>query len=412
LKIDMISEHASPLAALGGADAGGQNVHVAALAAALGRCGHEVRVFTRCDDPGLTGVAQLAPGVMVEHVPAGPPRPVPKDNLHVHMPRFAGWLADRWSASPPDVVHAHFWMSGLAAMTAASRHGMPVVQTFHALGSVKRRYQAAADTSPPERLRTESMIGQSAAAIIATCTDEVRELTALGIAPDRMYVVPCGVDLLRFQPTATTRAADQPAGPPRILTIGRLVPRKGIDTVITALADVPGAELIAAGGPAAVQLDPDPEVCRLRETAGADGVAGRVTFTGRVSHQDVPALMRSASVVVSAPWYEPFGIVPLEAMACGAAVIVSAVGGHLDTVADGVTGLLVPPRDPAALAARLRLLLAEPGLRCSLSRAALHRIRSRYGWDTIAAQTAAVYGGLRERLPARPAAHAENGARS
>jgi glycosyltransferase involved in cell wall biosynthesis len=411
LKIDMVSEHASPLAALGGADGGGQNVHVAALAAALGGHGHEVRVFTRQDDPGLPMAVPLAPGVTVEHVPAGPLRPVPKDGLYVHMPRFAGWLAERWSASPPDVVHAHFWMSGLAAMMAASRPGIPVVQTFHALGSVKRRYQAAADTSPPERLRTESMVGQSAAAIIATCTDEVRELTAYGIAPERMYVVPCGVDCGHFHPAAT-QPDERQSGPPRILTIGRLVPRKGIDTVITALADVPGAELIVAGGPVAGQLDDDQEVRRLQKAARAAGVSSRVTFTGRVSHQDVPALMRSASVVVSAPWYEPFGIVPLEAMACGTPVVVSAVGGHLDTVADGMTGLLVPPRDPAALAVRLRLLLAEPGLQRSLRRAALRRVRSRHGWDTIAAQTAAVYGGLRDQRCARSAAHAENGARS
>jgi glycosyltransferase involved in cell wall biosynthesis len=166
-----------------------------------------------------------------------------------------------------------------------------------------------------------------------------------------------------------------------------------------AMAGVPGAELFVVGGPETVGLDGDSEVRRLRDVARAAGVADRVVFWGRVPHQDVAALMRSASVVVSDPWYEPFGIVPLEAMACGAAVIASAVGGHLDTVIDGVTGLLVPPRDPVTLAARLRSLLAEPGLRTSLGSAGLDRARSRYSWDTIAAETEAVYGQLDETQP-------------
>jgi len=189
----MISEHASPLAALGGADAGGQNVHVAALAAALARRGHEVTVFTRRDCPTTPDVVPLAPGVTVEHVPAGPFRPLPKDDLPRYMPAFADWLAARWSEQPPDVAHAHFWMSGLAALWAA-RRPVPVVETFHALGRVKRRWQAEADTSPPERPGAEATIVRRAAAVIATCTDEVSELAAYGARPETMYVVPCGVD--------------------------------------------------------------------------------------------------------------------------------------------------------------------------------------------------------------------------
>src|SRR2546421_59780 len=148
----MISEHASPLAALGGADAGGQNVHVAALATALARRGHEVTVFTRRDSAGAPDVVPLAPGVTVRHVPAGPFRPLPKDDLLRYMPAFADWLAARWREQPPDVAHAHFWMSGFAALRAAADGPVPVVETFHALGRVKRRWQAEAATSPPQRL--------------------------------------------------------------------------------------------------------------------------------------------------------------------------------------------------------------------------------------------------------------------
>jgi D-inositol-3-phosphate glycosyltransferase len=176
-----------------------------------------------------------------------------------------------------------------------------------------------------------------------------------------------------------------------VLSLGRLVPRKGNDTVIAAIAGVPGAELVIAGGPDPGQLHEDPEVARLSRVAEEYGVADRVRYTGRVPHEDVPAMLRSADVVVSVPWYEPFGIVPVEAMACGKAVVVSAVGGHLDTVEDGVTGLRVPPRDRAALTAALRQLLSDPGLRRKLGTAGAARAADRYGWDTIAADTEAVY---------------------
>jgi D-inositol-3-phosphate glycosyltransferase len=386
----MVSEHASPLAALGGADAGGQNVHVAALATALARRGHEVTVFTRRDSARAPDVVPLAPGVTVRHVPAGPFRPLPKDDLLRYMPAFADWLAARWREQPPDIVHAHFWMSGFAALQAAARGPVPVVETFHALGRVKRRWQAEADTSPPQRLDVETIVARQASAIIATCTDEVSELAAYGARPETMYVVPCGVDGGSFRPEPESDAT-APHPPARVLSLGRLVPRKGNDTVIAAIAGVPGAELVIAGGPDPDQLHDDPEVTRLCQVAEECGVADRVRFTGRVSHQDVPAMLSSAAVVVSVPWYEPFGIVPVEAMACGKAVVVSAVGGHLDTVEDGVTGRLVPPRDPAALTAVLTRLLAEPGLRRKLGTAGAARAAARYSWDTIAAETEAVY---------------------
>jgi glycosyltransferase involved in cell wall biosynthesis len=181
-----------------------------------------------------------------------------------------------------------------------------------------------------------------------------------------------------------------------VLTLGRLVPRKGNDTVIAAIAGMPGTELVIAGGPDPAQLHADPEVARLCRVAEEHGAVDQVRFTGRVPHDDVPALLRSAAVVVSDPWYEPFGIVPVEAMACGRAVVVSAVGGHLDTVEDGVTGRLVPSRDRAALAAALAQLLADPGLRRGLGAAGAARAAARYSWDKIAAETEAVYDRVRQ----------------
>jgi glycosyltransferase involved in cell wall biosynthesis len=402
----VISEHASPLAPLGGVDAGGQNVYVAALARALAGRGHQVTVYTRRDDAGLATRVELAPGVQVEHVPAGPPVPIPKDELAPWMPEFGRWLAARWQEDPatrPDVLHAHFWMSGIAAVSAlrrtARRPGarIPHVQTFHALGSVKRRFQGEDDTSPPHRLAAERMLATEADLVIATCRDEVAELELLG-PPRATRTVPCGVDLDLFTPRGEpapvrTRAGSRPEL--RLLTVGRLVPRKGVDTVIHALARVPGARLVVAGGPDAGRLDADPEVVRLRHRAEQAGVAGRVDFLGRVDQAQLPALLRSADVVVTAPWYEPFGIVPLEAMACGRPLVGSAVGGLLDTVVDGRTGLLVPPRDTAALAQALRDLLADPDARRRMGLAARARAEARYGWDRVAEQVEGAYESAR-----------------
>jgi glycosyltransferase involved in cell wall biosynthesis len=398
--IHMVSEHASPLAALGGADAGGQNVHVAALAAALGRRGHQVTVLTRRDG-ALPDRVPLAPGVTVEHVPAGPPRPIPKDELLPYMDDFAAYLRSRWRTERPAIVHGHFWMSGLAALAAVRDLGIPVVQTFHALGVVKRRHQAAMDTSPLERLPLEARIAREVDLVVATCSDEVRELRALGVRPGSVAVVPCGADLARFRPDGPAAAR---AGRGRVLSIGRLVPRKGVDTVIEAMAGVPHAEYVIAGGPAPGLLAEDPEARRLRRVAEVHGVADRVTFLGRVPHDDAPALMRSADVVVSVPWYEPFGIVPVEAMACGRPVIGSAVGGHLDTIVDGVTGLHVPPRDPVLLARRLRQLLGDRGRRAALGRAAAEHAHARYSWDRVAARTETVYERVIAPAASRPVA--------
>ncbi|WP_251152857.1 glycosyltransferase [Cellulosimicrobium sp. Marseille-Q4280] len=397
MKIAMISEHASPLAALGGVDAGGQNVHVASLATRLGAQGHDVEVYTRRDDASLPERVPLAPRVEVVHVDAGPPVPVPKDELLPHMDAFGADLLRRWSdpAVPdavPDVVHAHFWMSGIAGLLSAPPLGIPLVQTFHALGSVKRRHQGARDTSPRERVARERLLCRGVDRIVATCSDEVAELVALGADPDRVDVVPCGVDIGRFRPGPRRSVhRHREPGTLRLLSIGRLVERKGVDTVIEALPDLPGAELVVAGGPPAAHLEEDEEARRLVKLADALGVLDRVRLVGSVTQDDVRGLMQTADVVVCDPWYEPFGIVPLEAAACGRPVVGAAVGGLLDSVVDGRTGLLVPPRDPAALAAALRRIADDPALGERLGSAARVRAERLYGWTTVAARTLESY---------------------
>jgi D-inositol-3-phosphate glycosyltransferase len=396
MRIDLVSEHASPLAAIGGVDSGGQNVHVAHLAQALGRRGHHVTVHTRRDDPDLPDRVRVAPGVTVEHVRAGPAVPIPKDGLLVHMREFGEQLAHRWAQQPPDIVHAHFWMSGLAVQHGVRGTGIPVVQTFHALGTVKRRHQGAADPSPPSRLRLERDLARDAALVLATCSDEATELAGLDVPDERIAVVPCGVDLDRFTPHGPRASRD---GRYRILSLGRLVPRKGVETTIRALPGVPSAELVIAGGGDATT---EAERGRLAVIAQACGVRDRVRLVGQIPRADVPALLRSADVVVSVPWYEPFGMVPLEAMACGVPVVASAVGGHLDTVVDGRTGLLVPARDAGALAQRLRELLADPARLTAIGSAAAARARSRYGWDRIVDDTERLYHRVLAGTPGFP----------
>ncbi|HST71856.1 MAG TPA: glycosyltransferase [Kocuria rosea] len=394
MRIAMVSEHASPLAALGGVDAGGQNVYVAALAEGLARRGHRVTVYTRRDDARLPDVVELAPGARVVHVPAGPPSPLPKDDLAPYMDEFGRWLARDWARDgAPDLVHAHFWMSGLAARRAAGTLQIPVVQTFHALGAVKRRHQGAADTSPAGRLAAENEIVAAADLVLATCRDERAELLALGGDPSRIEVVPCGVDLDAFAP-APARAE---AHPRRILALGRLVERKGVDVVVRALAQLPGAELVVAGGPDRAELDRDPEALRLRALARELGVAERVELLGRVDHGDAAALLAGADVVACLPWYEPFGMVPLEAMACARPVVGTAVGGLLDSVEDGVTGLLVPPRDVAGTADALRTLLDDPALAARMGRAGRARVERLFGWARVAEQTERAYERVLER---------------
>lgn len=388
MRITMVSEHASPLAVVGGVDAGGQNVHVAALASALAERGHDVVVYTRRDSSDVPDRVELRAGVVVEHLTAGPAVPIAKDDLLPHMDEFAHALARRFAEAPPPVVHAHFWMSGLAALRAAAPYGVPVVQTFHALGTVKRRLQGDDDTSPVRRIGIEREVARRSHRVVATCTDEVHELVLMGTPRSRIDVVASGVDVTRFTP-------DGPAAPrtrrPRLLVIGRLVPRKGVDDAITALASIADAELFVAGGPAADELGHDPEAARLGRLARALGVDHRVHLLGRVPREELPALIRSADLVLCLPWYEPFGIVPLEAMACGVPVVGSAVGGLLDTVIDGVTGALLPPRKPMAVADRVCALLHDADRLAGYSAAGIERVRSHYQWPQLARATERSY---------------------
>jgi glycosyltransferase involved in cell wall biosynthesis len=366
----------------------------------LVRNGHEVVVYTRRTDPGQSERVDSERGFQVVHVPAGPATELPKDELYQYMGNFGRWLIGEWAVDPPDVVHAHFWMSGLASLQAGGELGLPVVQTFHALGVVKKRHQGDADTSPPERIEAERTIGQLVSGVVATCSDELFELVRLGVPRSKVSIAPCGVDVDLFRPGGPTapRGARR-----RLLAIGRLVQRKGFDVGIAALRGLPDTELVIAGGMPVGERSADPEMTRLRDTAWKFGVADRVHLLGQVGRDELPALMRSADLVLCTPWYEPFGIVPLEAMACGVPVVASAVGGLTDTVVDGVTGVHVPPGRPRVLRTVVQSLLEDRYRRTAMSAAGRDRACSRYTWDRVAIETARAYDKAMARSVRQPA---------
>ncbi|MGC5245973.1 glycosyltransferase [Gordonia sp. DT219] len=392
MKIAMVSEHASPLADFGGPDAGGQNVHVAELAAALTRDGHDVTVYTRRDRKHAPVVVTADAGYRVHHINAGPPQSIPKDDIFPHLGAFADELGEALIADRPHVIHAHFWMSGLAAILAGKPLGLPVVVTYHALGAEKRRFQGSEDTSPPSRIAMETVIARHADMIAATCTEEVFALSRMGAPTDRVTVVPCGVDLDAFAAPADPPAVLTPRRTShRVVSVGRLVPRKGFEVAIEALAEVPDTELVIVGGPADGDVLDDPEGARLWSRAQELGVADRVLLTGRMDRDMMPAILQCGDLVLCTPWYEPFGMVPLEAMSAGTPVVAAAVGGLRDTVASGVCGELVPPRDPHALAETLNALLADRNRIDGYSAAGLERVRTRYTWARVASETARIY---------------------
>jgi len=402
-RIAMISEHASPLATLGGVDAGGQNVYVGQLARNLARQGYEVDIFTRRDSEVLPESIEWSTGVRIIHVPAGPREIVPKEELLPYMAEFSDWMVRfcRKQRRSYDLAHANFWMSGLVAAELGRRIGLPFVITFHALGRVRRQHQGEADRFPPERSEIEDRLVAEADQIIAECPQDEEDLIQLYNAdPARITIVPCGFDRTEFWPMSKELvrvslglAPDEKV----ILQLGRMVPRKGIDNVITGLArlrknhGIEARLLIVGGDTDDPEGAPTTEMVRLQELAKTEGVADRVVFIGRRNRENLKYYYSAADIFVSTPWYEPFGITPIEAMACGTPVVGSNVGGIKFTVRDGETGYLVPANDPDALAERLAHLYRHPKLLSVYRKQAIRRANDLFTWEKIGAAVAEVY---------------------
>jgi D-inositol-3-phosphate glycosyltransferase len=391
MKIALVAQHATPLRPRAGVGPDSDGIGLSELTRGLATQGHQVTVYAEKGQPDLPDNTELDDGVRVELINAGPvpAQPEPGDaGLLERVPAFSGPLRSIWHSEPPDIAHALSWTSGLAALAAARDLAVPVVQEFSSLGVTERRNQTKADGATAARIRLEPAIGRCAAAVVATHSGEVPDLARLGVHRSSIRVVPWGIDTSMFTPEGP---AAQRSGRPRLLTVADLGERAALETLLRALTRVPGAELVIVGGPPARELRKDSAYRDLARFAGTLGVTDRVAFAGQVEHGTMPALLRSADLVISTCQYEPSGTTSLQAMACGTPVIAPALDGHMDAVVDGTTGILIPPGQPALLAQRIRQLLAHPMLIEAYGVAAADRARSRYSWERIAAETLAVY---------------------
>ena len=395
MKIALVAQNATPLCPRAGIGPDRDDIGLSELTRKLAGQGHQVTVYAQKNLPDLPDQAELHGGVRVAHIDAGPVRPAaatePGDaDLLERVPAFSGPLRSHWQSERPDVVHALRWTSGLAALAAARDLGIPLVQEFSSLGVTDGRAGAVkADGASAARIRLEPAIGRSATAVVATNSAEMADLTSLGVHRSAIRVVPWGIDTDLFAPEGPVAGRN---GRPRLLTVSDLTRRKPLETLLRALTRVPGAELLVVGGPAEAELPGDDGYAKLAKFAAALGITDRVIFTGKVEHAAMPPLLRSADLVVSTCQYEPSGTTSLQAMACGTPVIAPPVGGHMDAVVDGTTGIIIPPDRPALLAQRIRQLLAHPMMIEAYGVAAVDRVRSRYSWERIAGETLAIYG--------------------
>jgi glycosyltransferase involved in cell wall biosynthesis len=301
------------------------------------------------------------------------------------LPGYARELAGSWRRNPPELVHAHHWTGVLAALAAAREVPVPVIASFGSFASAAHRHGLAADS---QARRLEPGIARAAASVIASTKEEAEELARLGVPGRNVACVPSGVDLRTFRPGpfSVRRKKEQ-----KLIAIGSLAEHRRLDLLLRCLAELPGTDLVIAGGPAAADLEADPGYRVLAKLAAHLGITERVRFTGQVSDARLAGLLRSADLLVSAASYEPEGTAAVQAMACGVPVIATATGGYRDAVIDGTTGMLVPPERPAAIIRPVRELLAAPMRRAAFGIAGADRARSRYAWDRVAAETAAWY---------------------
>jgi D-inositol-3-phosphate glycosyltransferase len=394
-RIAVFSMHTSPLAQPGAGDGGGMNVYVRALASALARAGVECDVYTRAEQRGQPAVVQVEPGFRVLHVPAGPFAPVAKHALHELVEPFVdAAMTTMLERDPVDVLHGNYWLSGAVAHRLKHLLGVPLVATFHTLARVKA--EAGIDDDPEHRTRVEHEVVACADLMLASTPDEQAQLATLYDAdPERIEIVPPGVDHRVFAPGNREAARARLGIEARrvLLFVGRIQPLKGVELALRCLAacDDPATTLLVVGGPSG----PDglTELRRVRALGAALGVAERVRWVRPQPHEGLADYYRAADVCVVPSRAESFGLVALEAAACGTPVVAAAVGGLQSLVDDGETGYLVEGRDPIDYAGPVEKLLADDALRAGMG--ALAAARSlRYSWNMTAARLRRLYGDL------------------
>jgi len=407
LHVAMLSVHTCPLAALGGKETGGMNVYVREVSRELGRMGVSVDVFTRSQDPSIPRVVRLGERARVIHLAAGVEAPMARERVYDHLDEFVEGI-EAWriaEAIDYDLIHAHYWLSGVAALTLKTRWSVPVLQMFHTLGRLKNRVaRSAAELEPAVRLEEETRIVSAADRIVAANVVERAELLRDYAAhASRIATIPCGVDTDLFTPgdRAEARRRLDLDGHPLLLWVGRIAPIKGLDTLLDAVARLSESgqdmRLLVVGGDADERTSG--HETSLRQRIERLGLGDSVRFLGPQPQGVLPLYYAASDVTVLPSYYESFGMVALEAMACGSPVIASRVGGLVTTVRDGVTGFLVPDGDVEALAERIETLVGDPELRWRLGREGV-RWAAQHRWPCVAEAVCKEYASLEARATA------------
>ncbi|SCE75869.1 D-inositol-3-phosphate glycosyltransferase [Micromonospora viridifaciens] len=406
----ILSVHTSPLHQPGTGDAGGMNVYIVEVARRLAEAGVEVEIFTRATSGDLPPVVEMAPGVHVRHITAGPLEGLTKEELPGQLCAFTAGVLRAEAARPPghyDLIHSHYWLSGQVGWLAKERWGVPLVHTAHTLAKVKNAQLAAGDRPEPKaRVIGEEQVVAEADRLVANTRVEARDLIARYDAdPARVTVVQPGVDLDRFRPAsgsrdAAMRAARRRLGLPTrgyvVAFVGRIQPLKAPDVLIRAVAELRARDpeladeltVVICGGPSGSGLD---RPTALIELAGSLGVTDRVRFLPPRTGEDLPALYRAADLVAVPSHNESFGLVALEAQACGTPVLAAAVGGLVTAVRDGVSGVLINGHDPVDWARTLARLLPDQLRRATLARGAERHARN-FSWHRTVSGLLEVYG--------------------
>ncbi len=395
--IAVVSVHTSPLARPGTRDSGGMNVYIRELSRQLCRRAHTMDIFTRRTDPHSPQVVDIDGRTRVIQIEAGP-LDAHKGSLQRYLPEFRSGVVrfQEEQGRSYDLVHSHYWLSGWVGQALKARWNIPHVIMFHTLGEAKNRAHLGEHESD-DRIAGERLVAQGADRVICGSEGERRVLIDYyGVSPSNAVQVPCGVDTEHFRPMGRAqvrRRLQLPDDEPLVLFVGRIEPLKGIDILLRAAAETEGRfRLLVVGGDSREAG----RKSELRRLADDLGIADRVVFRDAVPHDELPLYYNAADVCVVPSYYESFGLVAVEAMACGVPVVASRVGGLLETVRDGQTGYLVPWRCPEPFAERLELLLDNEPLRRSLGRMARAAVE-RFRWAEVAAQVEDVYHELVSR---------------
>jgi len=411
LRIAVISYHTCPLATLGGKNAGGMNVYIRDLSRYLGRCGVQLDVFTRSEDEHVPHVLHdLGFGNRVAHIPAGPEHPLPKEELAGFLPDFTAGILDfsRRKGLHYDLIHSHYWMSGIAARELSATWQVPVIQMFHTLGKLKQQVaQTEAEAEGEYRIHGEKEVMRGANRIVAATPTEREQLIDLYQAePKKIVVIPPGVDLSHFYPIPPDEAKEFvgiPMAKRMLLFVGRLEPLKGLETLLRSIAhlrdngDNQGDICLAVIGGDLDDLEETQsrELEKLLQLRNEFDLDRMVTFLGKKDQDSLPYYYSAAEMVIMPSHYESFGMVALESMACGTPVIASLVGGLAHLVEDGVTGYHVPVEDHQALGEHISALLRDKALRYRMGHDAF-AFAKKFSWENIADRMVQLY---RELVP-------------